>query len=233
MEDIYAFGLRSVRAKWRATGYPLEEMPPGVFPVDPALPPEEIAQRQIKLLEAGVMGEPNGRPDSSPEVQRDLLRHRRPLGRHGAPSTAGRDGPVAVRRRRALARRRRERLDPGRARRGARARRHPRDELGRLDRRLEGRRSTRGGRCCAGASRLRGGPPRTCCASAGVSRAAARAEPRPAQSSAPSRNRATSQAARRSTASRSSVGSRELLDGRRRRRRRTGRRARPPPRSAA
>src|SRR5204863_3091690 len=28
LEDIYAFGLRSVRAKWRATGYPLEDMPP-------------------------------------------------------------------------------------------------------------------------------------------------------------------------------------------------------------
>jgi 1,2-phenylacetyl-CoA epoxidase catalytic subunit len=70
MEDIYAFGLRSVRAKWRAIGYPLDEMAPGVFPVDPELAPEEVAARQIKLLEAGVMGEPNGRPDASPEVQR-------------------------------------------------------------------------------------------------------------------------------------------------------------------
>ncbi len=33
LEDIYAFGLRSVRTKWRATGYPLEEMP-GVLPLD-------------------------------------------------------------------------------------------------------------------------------------------------------------------------------------------------------
>ncbi len=32
MEDIFAFGLRSVRAKWNAIGYPLEEMSPGVFP---------------------------------------------------------------------------------------------------------------------------------------------------------------------------------------------------------
>jgi hypothetical protein len=70
MEDIYAFGLRSVRAKWRAIGYPLDEMAPGVFPVDPELAPEEVAARQIKLLEAGVMGEPNGRPDASPEIQR-------------------------------------------------------------------------------------------------------------------------------------------------------------------
>ena len=68
LEDIYAFGMRSVRTKWRATGYPLEEMP-GVFPVDPDLDPKEVARRQIKLMKAGVMGEPNGRPDSSPEIQ--------------------------------------------------------------------------------------------------------------------------------------------------------------------
>jgi alkyl sulfatase BDS1-like metallo-beta-lactamase superfamily hydrolase len=46
----------------------MEDMP-GVLPVDPELPPEEIARRQIVLLEAGVMGEPDGRPDSSPEIQ--------------------------------------------------------------------------------------------------------------------------------------------------------------------
>ncbi len=69
LEDIYAFGLRSVLAKWRATGYPLEEMPPDVFPLDLTLPPEQIAARQIKLLRAGVTGEPNPNPDSSPEVQ--------------------------------------------------------------------------------------------------------------------------------------------------------------------
>jgi 1,2-phenylacetyl-CoA epoxidase catalytic subunit len=69
LEDIFAFGLRSVRTKWRATGFPLEEMP-GVLPVDPELEPEEIARRQIKLLRAGVMGEPNGRPESTPEIQR-------------------------------------------------------------------------------------------------------------------------------------------------------------------
>jgi 1,2-phenylacetyl-CoA epoxidase catalytic subunit len=69
LEDIFAFGLRSVRTKWRATGYPMEEMP-GVLPVDPELPPEEVARRQIALMKAGVMGEPHGRPDSSAETQR-------------------------------------------------------------------------------------------------------------------------------------------------------------------
>ena len=73
LEDIYAFGLRSVRAKWGVVGYPLEEMPAGVFPVDPTLADEEVARRQITLLKAGIMGEPNGRPESSPEVQRILF----------------------------------------------------------------------------------------------------------------------------------------------------------------
>jgi ribonucleotide reductase beta subunit family protein with ferritin-like domain len=69
LEDIFAFGIRSVRAKWKATGYPLEEMPPGVFPVDPAIDPAEIARRQITLLRAGVMGAPNGSVQSSAEIQ--------------------------------------------------------------------------------------------------------------------------------------------------------------------
>jgi 1,2-phenylacetyl-CoA epoxidase catalytic subunit len=69
LEDIFAFGLRSARTKWRATGYPLEEMP-GVLPVDPDLEPAEVAARQIKLMQAGVLGEPNGAPESSPEIQR-------------------------------------------------------------------------------------------------------------------------------------------------------------------
>ncbi len=58
-----------MRTKWRAAGYPIDDMP-GVFPVDPDWEPEEIARRQIILLESGVMGPPNGRPDSSEEVQR-------------------------------------------------------------------------------------------------------------------------------------------------------------------
>jgi alkyl sulfatase BDS1-like metallo-beta-lactamase superfamily hydrolase len=46
-------------------------MPAGIFPVDPDEPEVDIARRQIKLLRAGVLGEPNGRtPDASPEVQR-------------------------------------------------------------------------------------------------------------------------------------------------------------------
>jgi hypothetical protein len=73
LEDIYAFGTRSIEAKWRAAGYPLDEMPGDIYPVDLSLSHEERAAQQIALLKAGVLGEPNGRPDSSPETQRLLF----------------------------------------------------------------------------------------------------------------------------------------------------------------
>jgi putative sterol carrier protein len=69
LEDIYAFGMRSVETKWRAAGYPITEMPPDVFPLDFEKSPEERAADAIKLLQAGVTGEPVGEPDSSPETQ--------------------------------------------------------------------------------------------------------------------------------------------------------------------
>lgn len=69
LEEIFAFGLRSVEAKWRATGFPIEDMPPGVFPLDQSLSYEERAQNAIALLRAGVVGEPTAHADSSPEVQ--------------------------------------------------------------------------------------------------------------------------------------------------------------------
>jgi 1,2-phenylacetyl-CoA epoxidase catalytic subunit len=73
MEDVYAFAIRSIRAKWRAAGYPLEEMPPDVFPFDPALPEDEVARRLTAMLEAGVLGEPRARPDASEASQRLLF----------------------------------------------------------------------------------------------------------------------------------------------------------------
>jgi Ribonucleotide reductase, small chain/SCP-2 sterol transfer family len=73
MEEIFAWGMRSVEAKWRATGYPMDEMPPDVYPLDPDATHAERARRQIALLKAGVLGEPNGRPDSSPETQELLF----------------------------------------------------------------------------------------------------------------------------------------------------------------
>ncbi|HKH41697.1 MAG TPA: ribonucleotide-diphosphate reductase subunit beta [Solirubrobacterales bacterium] len=73
LEQIYAFGMRSVEMKWKATGYPLSEMPPGIYPFDPEMPHEERAKRQIKLLRAGVLGEPNGKPTVDPEVESILF----------------------------------------------------------------------------------------------------------------------------------------------------------------
>jgi Ribonucleotide reductase, small chain/SCP-2 sterol transfer family len=71
LEDIFAFGLKLIRQRWRTIGYPTEEMPPGVFPFDPQVGEEEIAERQVKLMMAGILGPPNGPPpDSSPELQR-------------------------------------------------------------------------------------------------------------------------------------------------------------------
>ena len=37
LEDIFAFGLKLIRQRWRTIGYPTEEMPPGVFPFDPEM----------------------------------------------------------------------------------------------------------------------------------------------------------------------------------------------------
>ncbi|MFI5028575.1 MAG: ribonucleotide-diphosphate reductase subunit beta [Solirubrobacterales bacterium] len=71
LEDIFAFGLKLIRQRWRTIGFPTEEMPPGVFPFDPEMPEEEVAKRQVKLLMAGIVGQPGGRPpESSPELQR-------------------------------------------------------------------------------------------------------------------------------------------------------------------
>ena len=71
MEDIFAFGLKLIRQRWRTIGYPTEEMPPGVFPFDPEMPEDEVAKRQVKMLMAGIVGtQPNSRrPESSPELQ--------------------------------------------------------------------------------------------------------------------------------------------------------------------
>ncbi len=71
LEDIFAFGLKLIRQRWRTIGYPTEEMPPGVFPFDPDAGEDEIAERQVKLMMAGILGPPNGPPpESSLELQR-------------------------------------------------------------------------------------------------------------------------------------------------------------------
>ncbi|MBK5231736.1 MAG: ribonucleotide-diphosphate reductase subunit beta [Thermoleophilia bacterium] len=69
LEDIFGFGLKLIRQRWKTIGFPLEEMPADVWPFDHDMPVEETAKRQVTLLLAGVSGEPSDNPDSSPEVQ--------------------------------------------------------------------------------------------------------------------------------------------------------------------
>ncbi len=71
LEDIFAFGLKLIRQRWRTIGFPTEEMPPGVFPFDPEMSEEGVAANQVKLMMAGILGPPDGpKPDASPELQR-------------------------------------------------------------------------------------------------------------------------------------------------------------------
>jgi hypothetical protein len=90
LEDIYAFGLKLIRQRWRTIGYPTEEMPPGVFPFDPEKSEEEVAQTQVKLMMAGILGPPEGPPpESSPDLQRlyfDVVsRVANPAAANGSP----------------------------------------------------------------------------------------------------------------------------------------------------
>jgi hypothetical protein len=90
LEDIFAFGLKLVRQRWRTIGFPTEEMPPGVFPFPAEESEEEIAKRQVEMMMAGVIGSPEGPPpQSSPEVQRlyfDLIaRVANPGAANGSP----------------------------------------------------------------------------------------------------------------------------------------------------
>jgi hypothetical protein len=71
LEDIFAFGLKLIRQRWRTIGFPTEEMPPGVFPFNHEASEDEVAARQVKLMMASVLGPPDGpAPDASPEIQR-------------------------------------------------------------------------------------------------------------------------------------------------------------------
>ncbi|MDQ2622097.1 MAG: ribonucleotide-diphosphate reductase subunit beta [Actinomycetota bacterium] len=92
LEDIYSFGLRLVRQRWKTIGFPIEEMPADVWPFDHNRPVEEIASRNIKLLLAGVGGEPHPDPDSSPEVQEILF----DIVARGADRSAVDAGPFTV-----------------------------------------------------------------------------------------------------------------------------------------
>jgi hypothetical protein len=70
IEDIYTFGLKLVRQRWRTIGFPVEEMPPGVFPFDPDKTEEELAVDQVKLVLGGIIGPSDGSvaPSTDPEL---------------------------------------------------------------------------------------------------------------------------------------------------------------------
>jgi 1,2-phenylacetyl-CoA epoxidase catalytic subunit len=68
LEDIYAEGLQSFLTKMRTAGLPVEDLP-GVLPIPLELTPHESAQRSLRMLQAGLLGEKTGPPDKDPEVQ--------------------------------------------------------------------------------------------------------------------------------------------------------------------
>ena len=43
LEDIAEFGMKAIEQKWRAIGYPMDEMPAGIVPMDFSLPHRERA----------------------------------------------------------------------------------------------------------------------------------------------------------------------------------------------
>jgi 1,2-phenylacetyl-CoA epoxidase catalytic subunit len=75
LEDIAEWGIRALEQKWRAIGYPMDAMPPGVIPMDFSLPQRERGARMLRLVRAGVVGEPlpPAQVDSSPEIQELLF----------------------------------------------------------------------------------------------------------------------------------------------------------------
>src|SRR6201999_3501469 len=72
MEDIYAFGLRLVRQRWRTIGFPVDEMPPRVFPFASGKPEEQLAAEQVRLMLGGILGPVDGTvpPSTDPELMR-------------------------------------------------------------------------------------------------------------------------------------------------------------------
>ena len=91
MEDIAEWGMKAIDMKWKAIGYPMQEMPAEVMPLDWSLSHRERAERMIKLAHAAVIGEPGLEPDSSAETQEmffDLIARRADSGGvNGKPFT--------------------------------------------------------------------------------------------------------------------------------------------------
>ena len=162
LEEIYTEGARSFEQKLRSAGMPLESLPgPSVFP--PEMTPSERADYGIAMLQAGFIGPPNGEPPRDPASLELLMTSvARAIDTRARAERV--HGPVGVRRRRALARARRQRLDPrGRGPRVARGPGGPLPlrGLGRGRRRPPGPapRAWPRASCARTAPRARSGPP--------------------------------------------------------------------------
>ena len=115
IEDIFAFGLKLIRQRWRTIGYPTEEMPPGVFPFDPELDEKRGRQAPGQAAPRRRPRPARRQPRSLARAAAPLVRRHRPLGQpEGGQRLQGRL-PVEVHRRGAMAPDPRQRLDQGRA----------------------------------------------------------------------------------------------------------------------
>jgi ribonucleotide reductase beta subunit family protein with ferritin-like domain/putative sterol carrier protein len=85
LEEIFEEGTRSLEAKLKAAGLPLDGLPgPQLLPMD--LPPAERAQRGIALLQAGILGEGDLPPRTDPASVALLFdTMRRAVDHRGAP----------------------------------------------------------------------------------------------------------------------------------------------------
>ena len=118
LEDLGEAGATSIEQRLRAIGLPVDTIPGFPMPMD--LPPRERAVRGQKLLRAGLIGPGDDGVVQDPEaieIMFDTIRR----GADHRRRAAGHDDRVGLRRRRAVARRpRQRRLARGAGPRGAR-----------------------------------------------------------------------------------------------------------------
>ena len=72
LEDISEEGAKSLQAKLRAAGVPLEKLPGGP-PIPLEMSPREQGERGLALVRAGIIGEANGSVRPTPEHQQLLF----------------------------------------------------------------------------------------------------------------------------------------------------------------
>jgi hypothetical protein len=72
LEEIGAEGMASLETKLRSAGLPLEELP-GTPILPPGLTPLERAELGVRLVQGGVLGEPNGPPKRDRDTMQALF----------------------------------------------------------------------------------------------------------------------------------------------------------------